>query len=314
MPRSRPAVIVALVLGLSSARVASAQSPSRSQSPSSDRQRIERGADSAYAANDFKAAASLYAQLTRIDSAAPRYWMQLGMSSAMLKDYATGLHSFERASALRGGPVAAYNVGAMLARLGRPDSAFVWLNRAIALGFSDTTTLATDDDLTTLRADARFAKLRHDAAVAPAPCRDDANYRRFDFWVGNWRVTTVGGQQVGTSHVDVVSGGCALLENWRDVRGAEGKSLNTFDPATSAWRQFWVGQAGGVIDFAASEWKGKSLVFTARSRGANGNADVVQRLTFTALDSGVVQQFGEVSTDGGKTWGQSYDFRYHPVK
>jgi hypothetical protein len=150
------------------------------------------------------------------------------------------------------------------------------------------------------------------AGVTPAPCRDDANYRRFDFWVGTWRVTTVGGQQVGTSHVDVVSGGCALLENWRDTRGSEGKSLNTYDPSTRAWRQFWVGQGGAVTDYSASEWDGASLVFMAHSRGPNG-AELAQRLTFTPLDSGVVRQFGESSTDGGKTWGSSYDFRYHRV-
>jgi hypothetical protein len=221
---------------------------------------------------------------------------------------------FGRAARARGGPVVAYNVGAMFARLGEPDSAFAWLTRAVQTGFADTATLASDADLASIRGDRRFAKIRHDASVAPAPCRDDANYRRFDFWVGNWRVTTPGGQQVGTSHVDVVSGGCALLENWRDMRGGEGKSLNTFDPATGAWRQFWVGQAGGVTDFSESEWQGTSLTFTAHTRGTNGRPDVVQRLTFTPLEGGVVRQFGQASTDGGKTWGSSYDFHYHPVK
>lgn len=164
----------------------------------------------------------------------------------------------------------------------------------------------------TLAARVADAQATQPASVAPAPCRADANYRRFDFWVGNWRVTTVAGQQVGTSHVDMVSGGCALLENWRDMRGSEGKSLNTYDPSTRAWRQFWVGQGGAVTDYSVSEWQGTSLVFTARTRGPNG-ADLVQRLTFTPLDGGVVRQFGEASSDGGKTWGSSYDFRYHPA-
>jgi hypothetical protein len=152
------------------------------------------------------------------------------------------------------------------------------------------------------------------AGVAPAPCRDDANYRRFDFWVGNWRVTTPGGQQVGTSHVDVVSGGCALLENWRDTRGSEGKSLNTYDTSTRAWRQFWVGQGGVVTDYSTSEWNGTSLAFTAHSRAPNGGGDLLQRLTFTPLAEGVVRQHGETSADGGKTWTTSYDFQYHPVR
>jgi hypothetical protein len=254
MPSFRLAAIAALVYVTFAARVGAGQA----RQPD-ERQRLERDADSAYARKDYQRAATLFDRLTRADSMVPRYWVQLGMSSAMVKDYATGARAFERATALRAGPVAAYNAG-----------------------------------------------------VAPAPCRADANYRRFDFWVGNWRVTTVGGQQVGTSHVDVVSGGCGLLESWRDMRGSEGKSLNTYDPSTRAWRQFWVGQGGAVTDYSVSEWQGTSLVFTARARGPNG-ADLVQRLTFTPLDGGVVRQFGEASADGGKTWGSSYDFRYHPA-
>jgi hypothetical protein len=282
--------------------------------PTPDRQRTEREADSAYAAKNYRQAAALFDRLTRIDSTVPRWWLQLGMSAALTQDYATGARAFERASLLRAGPVAAYNAGAMFARLGQTDSAFAWLSRAVRTGFSDTATLSKDDDLASIRDDARFARIRHDASVAPAPCRDDPNYRRFDFWVGNWKVTTPGGQQVGTSHVDVVSGGCALLENWRDMRGSEGKSLNTFDPATGGWRQFWVGQGGGTTDYSESEWHGSSVTFTARTHGTNGRPDFVQRLTFTPLEGGVVRQFGEASADGGKTWPSSYDFHYHPVK
>jgi hypothetical protein len=80
------------------------------------------------------------------------------------------------------------------------------------------------------------------------------------------------------------------------------------------WRQFWVGQNGGVTDFDHSDWHGSSLTFVARTRGTNGGPDILQELTFTPLDGGVVRQFGRASTDGGKTWSSSYDFQYHPVK
>jgi hypothetical protein len=274
----------------------------------------DRVADSVFAAKDYKQAARLYARLTQLDSAAPRYWSQLGMSAALTNDFVTGARAFERASTLHGGPAASYNAGAMFARLGQSDSAFAWLRRAVQGGFFDTTTLLHDTDVESLRGDARFAAIVHDASVAPAPCRDDPNFHRFDFWVGNWRVTTAGGQPVGTSHVDVVSGGCALLENWRDLRGGEGKSLNTFDANVGGWRQFWVGQGGTVTDYNHSEWRGASLVFLSHGRLPNGGGEIVSRLTFTPLDSGVVRQFGEVSLDGGKTWPSSYDFRYHPLK
>jgi hypothetical protein len=156
------------------------------------------------------------------------------------------------------------------------------------------------------------AKAQSESSAPPAaPCARDSLYRRFDFWIGSWLVTTPGGTPVGTSRVDVVSGGCAILESWRSVRGAEGKSLNTYDAARGQWRQFWVGQAGGLTDYSRSEWDGKALVFYADVAASNGKAASVYRLSFTPLDSDVVRQFGEVSKDGGRSWQTTYDFRYH---
>ena len=151
-------------------------------------------------------------------------------------------------------------------------------------------------------------------APIPAPCVHDSLYRGFDFWVGSWQVTTPGGTPVGTSHVDIVSGGCAILESWRSARGAEGKSLNTFDALRGQWRQFWVGQAGGLTDYARSEWNGKTLVFYAEVAASNGQPGAVYRLSFTPLDTDVVRQLGEVSKDAGRTWQTTYDFRYHRTR
>jgi hypothetical protein len=282
-------------------------------SSAGDRAAMERSADSLYAARNYRAALDVYRRLTRIDSTTAKYWSQLGMAAAQNGDYATAVQAFKHASANRGGPPAVYNVGAMFARLGQPDSAFAWLTTAIQIGFADTATLSTDDDISSLRTDPRFKALRESVMRPPSPCANDTLYRRFDFWAGNWRVTTPGGTQVGSSHVDIVSGGCALLENWRDMRGSEGKSLNTYDPGTRQWRQFWVGQGGGVTDYSRSEWTGKTLSFYATAPASQGKPAVTFRLSFTALEPNIVQQHGEVSRDDGKTWATTYDFRYNRV-
>jgi hypothetical protein len=148
-------------------------------------------------------------------------------------------------------------------------------------------------------------------ATPPAPCANDADHRRFDFWVGEWDVTTKGGAPVGMSSVQVVSGGCALLENWLALNGSTGKSLNTFVPATGQWRQFWVGQGGGVTDYAESTWSDGAITFLSRPTSPKLP---YQRLTFTPLVDGTVRQFGEISTDSGKTWKVGYDFYYHRHK
>ena len=45
------------------------------------------------------------------------------------------------------------------------------------------------------------------------------------------------GHPAGSSVVQSVSGGCALLENWTSGSGGHGKSLNAYNPAIKQWQQ-----------------------------------------------------------------------------
>lgn len=146
------------------------------------------------------------------------------------------------------------------------------------------------------------------------PCQSDSLRRAFDFWVGDWNVTTPDGKQTGTSHVEVISGGCALLENWRDVHGAEGKSLNTYDPQLKRWRQLWVGQFGAVTDYSRSEWHDGTLSFFVDAPMQGSRPPMLVRLSFTPMAPDLVRQHSEQSTDDGKTWTTQYDFRYHRIR
>jgi tetratricopeptide (TPR) repeat protein len=56
-------------------------------------------------------------------------------------------------------PSVHYNLGCSLALLGRTESAFEALERAVALGWSDLEQLRTDEDLRSLRGTARFEAL-----------------------------------------------------------------------------------------------------------------------------------------------------------
>jgi hypothetical protein len=147
--------------------------------------------------------------------------------------------------------------------------------------------------------------------AAPTPCADAAERHRFDFWIGEWDVTTKGGTHVGASAVQSVSGGCALLENWTSANGGHGKSLNAYNPAIGQWQQYWIGQDGNPTEFRESTWEGASIVLRAHSPAAAKTPATEQRLTFSPVDSATVRQHGENSTDGGATWTTTYDFYYH---
>ncbi|HEY4101980.1 MAG TPA: hypothetical protein VGM20_13995 [Gemmatimonadales bacterium] len=144
----------------------------------------------------------------------------------------------------------------------------------------------------------------------PAPCKADSNARRFDFWVGEWNVTPANASVVvGHSQIQVISGGCALLENWTATNGSDGKSINTYNPQLHHWEQFWVGSGGTVTEYRDSEWRGDTLVYLARSMGPPGG--MLQRLSFAPVDRSTVRQLGEMSMDGGKSWTVGYDLLYH---
>jgi hypothetical protein len=145
-------------------------------------------------------------------------------------------------------------------------------------------------------------------ARPPTQCTNEPERHRFDFWLGEWDVTTRAGTKVGTSRIQSASNGCALLENWTGGNGGQGKSLNAYNPLIGQWQQFWIGADGGVSEYRSSRFDGASLVFLLTD---SGKPDSIARLTFTPLDSATVRQHAETSGDRGNTWKTQYDFYYH---
>jgi hypothetical protein len=139
-------------------------------------------------------------------------------------------------------------------------------------------------------------------------CAADPQRHQFDFWIGEWNVTTKEGHKVGTSKIESISGGCAILENWTAGRGGSGKSINAYNPTLQQWQQYWVGSDGGILDYQRSEFDGKSMIFLITDASKPSDR---QRLTFTPQDEKTVRQHSEKSTDGGATWVTQYDFYYH---
>ena len=151
--------------------------------------------------------------------------------------------------------------------------------------------------------------------VTAPPCAA-AQYKAFDFWLGEWDVFPAGKQkQVASSRIEKLYGGCAVRENWMPLRaggaGGAGGSLNTIDPASGRWRQFWVdGSGGGPVEFTGGPVEGR-MVLTGFWRGVNGpGKDGLIRMTYTSIDADTVRQHGELSSDHGLTWSTSFDFTY----
>jgi hypothetical protein len=144
----------------------------------------------------------------------------------------------------------------------------------------------------------------------PQPPRcDAAEFRQFDFWLGDWRVTGPDGRVLGHNRITSVLDGCVLLEEWTGAAGGTGKSFNAYDRAAGVWRQTWVDNSGGRLDLSGG-LDGSRMVLSNEATGPDGRT-IRQRLSFEPSGGGVRQHW-ERSNDGGATWTTVFDGLYTP--
>jgi len=145
---------------------------------------------------------------------------------------------------------------------------------------------------------------------APAPPPPPPVNHDFDFWLGEWNVTTPDGKAAGTSRIESIANGHGLLENWTGdpaAGGGNGKSLNCYNVATGKWQQFWIGSGGGVLELNGDLVDGKMVL--SGSHVVRGQT-LIERIAWTPNADGTVRQFWEQSKDGGKTWLAIFDGLY----
>jgi quercetin dioxygenase-like cupin family protein len=151
-------------------------------------------------------------------------------------------------------------------------------------------------------------------AAPPRPCPATAINRQLDFWIGRWDVAPwnapAGTPQAaaGTNIVEPNLTQCVLLENWRATNGSEGKSINFYDINQKKWRQVWIADGGGSLDYSGA-FRDGAMRFEGWTLSATGTR-TLQRLSFTPFGRDTVRQTFSSSTDGGKSWVTGFDARY----
>jgi hypothetical protein len=191
-----------------------------------------------------------------------------------------------------------------------PQKTLDYLEKAVTAGYFNLKELDTAKEFTSLRNDSKFRELRNKVYNTLYPCLTNAHTREFDFWAGEWDVYATGTKNyAGHSLIQIVSGGCALLENW-DSPNSSGKSINFIDPNTNKWKQSWVGSySNGIQEFVNGEYKDSAMHFEFETKDAQGKK-IIGRFIFYNQGPNQVRQFNETSNDGGKTWTTTYDFTY----
>ena len=130
-------------------------------------------------------------------------------------------------------------------------------------------------------------------------------FRQFDFWLGDWKVTDPKGDVVGTNLITLEMDGCVLHEHWVGSKGGNGESFNLYDRATKQWHQTWVDNGGTLLSLNGGLVDGR-MVLSGPGQGPKGEP-ITNRIAWEKLADGRVRQTWDVSSDGGKTWVNSFD-------
>ncbi len=142
--------------------------------------------------------------------------------------------------------------------------------------------------------------------MAQAACADLV-YRQFDFWLGDWNVSSQEGKLIGRDHVAKAFGNCVVQEQWTSVDGGTGSSVSIYDVSRKLWHQTWVDSSGTLVVLEGGLKDGR-MVMTGEQVEANG-AHWMSRMTWTpGKDS--VNQVWDASKDGGKTWKMVFSATY----
>ncbi|HZE18595.1 MAG TPA: tetratricopeptide repeat protein [Candidatus Angelobacter sp.] len=269
-------------------------------------------AGAAYQKGDWKAAAAGYDAITKLEPGSGRAWFRLGISYAKLGRPKDAIPAYMKAEAIGQNPVVRYGLACAYAQSGDKDQAYAWLEKAIATGFRSVDQIQKDEDLVSLRGSDRFAEIVKKVEWNQRPCAHVTENRQFDFWLGEWDVSSPEGTVVGKNSITVENGDCWIHEHWAGGLGGNGESYNYYNATTKKWHQTWVDDQGAIAEFDG-DFRDGAMRLEGYREGAT-HERIPARLTLTPLPNGTVRQLGENSTDGGKTWTVLYDFIYAKKK
>jgi tetratricopeptide (TPR) repeat protein len=192
------------------------------------------------------------------------------------------------------------------ARLGEKEKTYEILEKSLTVGGIAPETLNAEKDFAAIRDEARFKDLVKKSDLAINPCKASPEFRQFDFWIGEWDAKNAQGLTVGSSSIQLILGQCVIFENWSTPLSS-GKSLNIYDVNDKKWHQTWVDARGTLTQYVGELKDGKMVYVAETFVGGKKN---LAKMTFSKLDNGDVRQFGENSSDEGKTWTTMFDFIY----
>jgi hypothetical protein len=151
------------------------------------------------------------------------------------------------------------------------------------------------------------------AASVPDPCTA-SQQKQLEFWVGEWDLTwpgqNAGEVGHGTNSIRRIMDGCVVQENFSggDSTHLRGTSISTYDAQSGRWKQTWVDNEGGYLDFVGGVQDGQMILQreTIRPDGSR----ILQRMLWKNVTANELDWSWESSRDGGKAWQVDWPIHY----
>jgi len=144
-------------------------------------------------------------------------------------------------------------------------------------------------------------------AEAPGTCAG-AGYGALSFWVGNWRVSDPGGNEIGKSNIELGLDGCELTETWASGGKFSGSNVHAYSAEDKHWLQLNVDNHGHVHAFEGTA-NDRGLEYSGVSKNEAGG-DVLNRMDIAKEGANRVKVWWRKSADSGKTWTTAYEATY----
>jgi hypothetical protein len=138
--------------------------------------------------------------------------------------------------------------------------------------------------------------------------------KQFDFWVGEWDVTfpgsAAGATGHGTNNITRVLDNCVVQESFysADAQNLRGISVSLFDAGAGKWKQTWVDNQGGYLDFVG-EFKDGQMILAREFTNPAGQK-IMQRMVWKNITPREFDWSWERSGDGGKNWTVVWPIHY----
>ncbi len=265
-----------------------------------------------YNNQNWEESVKAYFEITKAEPENGQAWFRLGSSYFNLEKYSDALPAFETADQKGFFPFfVRYQIATTYSLLNEDEIAMSWLSKAVEAGYSNVKQISSDANFDKFSDNPEFIVLIAGVKKNAKPCEYDENYRKFDFWIGEWDVynyNNPNGQKAGTNKIEKINSGCALYESWESSSGNRGSSMNYYDPLKKKWIQIWTADGGYIVDIEGDFIDGAMQLVGNLISQDGSKTDF--RGTWTPLEHGNVRQFFEQSTDGGKTWTPWFDGLY----